>query len=267
MGGDPAERWHRPVPDLEGAAVAQFDDAVGGIGRYRDLGAPVQIFLARHRGKAAGLEPHVDDFRQQHAGRDAVGRQVVHLDIALVADDQAMGGVEEAKALRHVVDRHVELQVANPQGFFVIGAGAALLLLQPRDHGFALGDILMRGEAAAVRHRIGGVGDHPSVDEFLHRGGGDDAGCRSRSRIYSSGFCSTLRPKVSRCWIISLIGVPGFTCSGDKPVDIHVALVAEDDLALLVEDDEAERQAVDGFHEQRARKIRVGLGGMRNQIR
>ena len=72
MGGDPAAIGHRPVTDLEGAAVAQFDDAVGGDGRHRDLGAPVQIFFPRHRGKAADLKAHVDDFGQRRAGTDAI---------------------------------------------------------------------------------------------------------------------------------------------------------------------------------------------------
>ena len=53
---------------------------------------------------------------KRRARADAVGRKVVHLDVAIVADDQPMGGVEEAQSLRHVVDRGVELQVADPQG-------------------------------------------------------------------------------------------------------------------------------------------------------
>jgi hypothetical protein len=44
-------------------------------------------------------------------------------------------------------------------------------------------------------------------------------------------------------------------------------MVAENDLALLVEDDEAERQPVDRFHEQRARMIRGRVNGMCNRIR
>ena len=114
MGGNPAAVGHRPMANLEGAPVAQFDDAVGGFGRHRNVGAPVQVFLPGHRGKAARLETHVDDFGQRRAGADAVGRKIVHVDIAVVAHDQPMGGVEEAQSLRHVVDRGIELQVAGP---------------------------------------------------------------------------------------------------------------------------------------------------------
>src|SRR6202022_4363801 len=87
MGGNPAAIGHRPVPDLEGAPVAQFNDAVGRFGGYRNLAAPVQVLVPGHRGKTPGLKPHVDDFGERDAGTDAVARQVVHVDIAVVADD------------------------------------------------------------------------------------------------------------------------------------------------------------------------------------
>ena len=96
MRGDPAAAGHRPVTDLEGAPVHQFDDAVLGFVGNRNVGAPAQIFVPRHRGKAAGFEPEVDDLDQRHAGADALGRNIVHLDEAIVADDQAVVGIEEA---------------------------------------------------------------------------------------------------------------------------------------------------------------------------
>ncbi len=96
MGCDPAEVGHRPMADLERAPVAQFDNAVGRLGRYRNVGAPVQVFVAGHCGKAAGLETQIDNFGQGRAGADAIGRQVVHLDVTIVAHDQSMIGVEEA---------------------------------------------------------------------------------------------------------------------------------------------------------------------------
>ena len=95
MGGNPAAVGHRPVANLEGAPVSQFDDTVGGFGRYGNLGAPVEVFLFGHRGKASRFETHVDDFGQRDTGTDAVARKIIHLDIAVVAYDQAMRWIEE----------------------------------------------------------------------------------------------------------------------------------------------------------------------------
>src|SRR5437899_2315265 len=77
------------------ATVSQFDDTVGGFGRYGNLGAPVEVFLFGHRGKASRFETHVDDFGQRDTGTDAVARKIIHLDIAVVAYDQAMCWIEE----------------------------------------------------------------------------------------------------------------------------------------------------------------------------
>ncbi len=96
MGGDPAKVGHRPMTDLEGAPIAQLDDALGGFGRYRNAGAPLEVFIPRHRGKAACFKPHVDNFGQRGAGTNAVGRKIIHLDVAVVAHDQPLGCVEEA---------------------------------------------------------------------------------------------------------------------------------------------------------------------------
>ena len=94
--GDPAAVGHRPMANLEGAAVLQFDDAVGGFVGYRNVAAPVQVFIPRHRGKAACGIAQVDDFGQRRSRTDAVVRKIIHVDVAVVAHDQPMGGVEEA---------------------------------------------------------------------------------------------------------------------------------------------------------------------------
>ena len=74
MGGDPAAVGHRPVPDLEGAPVAQFDDAVVGFGRYGDRGAPLAcIHPVDIDGKASRFKTHVDDFDQRRAGATRSG--------------------------------------------------------------------------------------------------------------------------------------------------------------------------------------------------
>ncbi len=116
------------MADLEGAAVLQFDDAVFCFGGNRNIGTPAQIFIAGHGREAARLEAHIDDVHQRRAGTDAVERNPVHLDKAVVAHDQAVIGIEEAQALRHVVDGGVELEVPEAQRLFLFLAELVLSL-------------------------------------------------------------------------------------------------------------------------------------------
>ncbi len=169
MGGDPAAAGHRPVPDLDGAPVLQFDGAVLGFVGDRDIGAPADVFFPRHGWKAAGLDTQIDDFHQRHAGVNAIGRDIVDVDEAAVAHDQAVVGVEEAQPLRHVVDRGVELEIPDAQGLFLLPSEFKLRL-QARMQFLAFGDVLMGRHPAAAGHRVDGVGDDPPVGKFLDRG-------------------------------------------------------------------------------------------------
>ena len=80
----------------------------------------------------------------------------------------------------------------------------------------ALGDVLMGRHPAAAGHRVDGVGDDPAVGEFLDRGVECDVAADALADVVI-GRRRTLRPRFSRCRIRSLVGVPGFTCSGDSP--------------------------------------------------
>ncbi len=95
MGGNPAAVGHRAVTNLEGFSVAQLDNAVGRLVGDGNVGAPSQVFFRGHLGKAACLKAQVDDFGQRRAGMDPAARKVIHVDIAVVADDQPMSRVEE----------------------------------------------------------------------------------------------------------------------------------------------------------------------------
>ena len=214
MGRDPAAVRHRPVTDLEGASVLQFDDAVGGFGGYRNIGAPVQIFVSGHRGKAARFKAHVDDFGERGAGTDAVARQIIHVDVAVVADDQPVRRVEKAQSLRHIVDRGIELQVSDAQVLFLLLAKLALHF-QARADFLPPGDVLMGGHAAAARQRVNRKGDDPAVGEFLDGRSGDDDVVDALTDVVVRGGMD-LEPQFSRCRIRSLTGVPGFTCSDES---------------------------------------------------
>ena len=122
--------------------------SVGSAG-YRNVGAPLQIFIPRHRGKAAGLKAHVDDFGQGSAGADAIARQIIHVDIAVVADDQPVVRIEEAQPLRHIVDRGVELEVSDAQVLLLLPAELVLRFQASADL-LPPGDVLMGRHAAAA---------------------------------------------------------------------------------------------------------------------
>ena len=97
--GDPSTVRHRPVPYCEYAAVLEFD---GGVARFvgdRDRIAPGDVLVRAHRRAATGFEPQVNDLAQGNAGLHTLRRQTVHLDIALVANDEALRSIEETQAL------------------------------------------------------------------------------------------------------------------------------------------------------------------------
>ena len=80
-----------------------------------------------------------------------------------------MVGVEKAQTLRHVVDRGVELEIADTQRLFLFLA-PLVFMLEPRVELFAFGNVLVGRDPAAIGQRANGVGDDPAVGEFLYRG-------------------------------------------------------------------------------------------------
>ena len=82
---------------------------------------------------------------------------------------------------------------------------------------FALGDVLVGRHPAAAGHRVDGVGDDAPVGEFLDRGVERDVAPDALRERNHRRVIGTFRPSFSRCRISSLVGVPGFTCSGESP--------------------------------------------------
>ena len=242
--GNPAAVGHRPMANLEGAAVLQFDDAVGGLVGYRNVGAPVQVFIPRHLGKAAGFKAQVDDFGQRGAGADAVARKFIHIDVLVVAHDQPMGGVEEAQSLRHVVDRRIELQMPDPQVFLLLLADLQLPF-QASAHFLPRSDVFMGGHPATAGQRIDGKCNDPAVGEFLESCALDD-GISGQFADVLDGLRKSLKSQIQP--VLDKLSVRGSRPDllGGKSVDFHVPLVAEGDLALVIEDDEPQREVVDG---------------------
>ena len=75
--------------------------------------------------EAACCDPVVDQVHQRAAGFHDVGRQTVHLDIAVVADHDTFVVVEHNDALRHIVESHGQQSTV---------AAAATASASTRDH-------------------------------------------------------------------------------------------------------------------------------------
>ena len=158
----PATIRHRPVANPENAAICQFDDGVVLLLADDKLIAPGEVFVHGHRGMASRLKPQGDDLLEEHAGSDAVRRQIVHVDVAAVADDQPLLAVEEAKPLRHVVERRIE----------TVGDLARLGLFRKRCDLGVSRPLAFAGKTRSRSdeiHQVGVVGvDHPDQQHHQH---------------------------------------------------------------------------------------------------
>jgi hypothetical protein len=132
---DPAALLHRAMRELDDAAVAEMaiKRVLSAFAELLDIvlvellgvGGGVITDRAAVHNDVAHRHPRLYDFR----------RQSVHLNIALVADNDAQVTIEHHQALSHVVERRVE---------------AAILLAQLVMRPLALGNVLLGADEAAV---------------------------------------------------------------------------------------------------------------------
>ncbi len=138
---------HPLVVELDDAAVAQM-----AVQRVLALAQPLDIVGIDLGGGRVRMDAEIaavlHDLAHRDAGLHDVRRQAVHLDVAAVADDHVQARIEHAQALAHVVQRRVE---------------AAILLAQLLDRAFALGDVLIGGDEAALGQRAIAHRDHRVV--------------------------------------------------------------------------------------------------------
>ena len=160
----------------------------------------------------------------------------------------------------------IELQVCEPQVLLVLLAERDLPF-QARAQFLPLGDVLMGGHAAAVRHRIDRIGNDPAIGELLDRWCPRRRRLQRRSRMYSSGFRKHLEAQIQPVPDQFADGGSGLYLLGREPIDFGVSLVAEHDFTLAVEDDESQRQVVDGVLEQPGRINRFRIVGLPDKIR
>ena len=113
-GGDPAAGLQRLVDDLDGAAARRFRELAGGLAQRHAAndGGAKRLDIAVER---AGLLAVLDQPPHRAALFGDVRRQAEHLQIRLIADDDARGGVVQHEALRNVIDGDAELTLFRGQ--------------------------------------------------------------------------------------------------------------------------------------------------------
>ncbi len=262
MGRHPTAVRHRLMVDLDDAAVLQSDDGVGHLRGHRDIAAPHQILVRRHVRKRASLVTKVHDLLQSCAWAYARRVEIVNFHVTLIADDQPLRAVEEAQALRHVVDRKIELQIADAK-FFLLLAGERMLLFQTPLQDPPFRDIFVDRDAAAIRNPPDDISDGAAVGKLINRFRRRD---RPREALADVIFRIARRDQAER------EPVPdhgadrraGRRLLGRQAIDVAIRRVAENDPAVLVENDNAVRQIGHDLFEDRIRMLWRGRRHIRH---
>ena len=112
MGRQPSAVRHRLVDDLDRASVGcRYDHGVA----VRDVAQHHLDVLIDVADERAGFLAVGDHLAEAAARLHDFGRQAVHFEISLVADDEVLLGIEQQQALRHVVDGGVEALLLQRQ--------------------------------------------------------------------------------------------------------------------------------------------------------
>ena len=122
--GDPAAVGCGLAGDEDGPAIVQLADlrprieerAVSLATVFLDVCARVEI----------ACDEMLEDVRDRRARAREAGREVVHLDIALVANHDVLVGIDHAQAVRHVRKRRLEATVLRAQLLLALAQGLVL---------------------------------------------------------------------------------------------------------------------------------------------
>ena len=109
VSADPASARDWMMDDADGAAIIELDDPEARLRLLDQLQDALDVLLAIGALEAAGLQATLEHFAQVRAACHHMMRQTVQLAVSVVADDQALAGVEHHQADRHVVDRRLEM--------------------------------------------------------------------------------------------------------------------------------------------------------------
>ncbi len=128
--GDPAAVGCGLAGDEDGPAIVQFADlrprieerAVSLATVFLDVCVRVEVIC----------DEMLEDVRDRSARAREAGREIVHLDIALVADHDVLVGIDHAQAVRHVRKRRLEATVLRAQLLLALAQGLVLAPQLPR---------------------------------------------------------------------------------------------------------------------------------------
>jgi hypothetical protein len=156
VGHHPAAVRHRQIGHVDHAAVGELMHRLGRLA-VDDRGHQ-RVGVVRGIGleEGAGGKPQIDQLAHCHARLHGRTREPVHLEVALVGQHQAAGGVQHVEALRHVAERGVEQDVLLAQ-FFARAADAKVGDQIEGQHRRRQGE--RKGQKQGAVHRLGPLGD------------------------------------------------------------------------------------------------------------
>ena len=110
----PSAVGERLVHDANGSAVRRFNDELGRLPfrKIKQNGFAVAFDVPRETPCLSAMR---DQFEKAASGLHHVFAQAIHVEIAPVANDDALRGVEQQQALRHVVDCGVQSLLLDRQ--------------------------------------------------------------------------------------------------------------------------------------------------------
>ncbi len=115
VGRDPAARGDGRVLHQDLAPLRRFHDQARDVALREAAQQLDAVLLGVEIEVPAGLDAMAQQVDQYTAGLHHTARESVHLDIEIIADDDAFVGVEHDQTLRHVVDRSFQSRKMFPE--------------------------------------------------------------------------------------------------------------------------------------------------------
>ena len=262
VGDDATTVGGTPPQHADDASVGQLLGARGDLAEFTHPAADEALLVLDM--VVAALQAIVEDLPQRCAGLHLLGRQPVHLGIAAVADDQPLLGIIHRQTLGHVFHGQVELLVARVE--------LVLALLQkgvlPGELGVELGplgDVLVRAEQPAARHRPAHHRDVAPVAQLEHfrraarepRNAFTDELLRVEMAMGADGGACLENLPQAGAWPHLLAG---------EPVELGVAPVSEHDPVLSIIEAHALRHVADGGIEARVLRGQLLLALLQERV-
>ncbi len=164
---DPSAIGHRPIDDAQDPTIEALNDSRNGLA-FGNVFEKAGVELLGIAGKIAMRLVILQPIKQRAATGDEFRRVTRNLQVTLIMEDGKPVGVEHAQALRHIIERGVELKLLGAQQFR--GALAIeQMLIQLLDHE---GDGPVRSPPVALHLLVSGPDQIAKLGEIDPTGGG-----------------------------------------------------------------------------------------------